>query len=72
MTIHNTNIPGLVKDTETNLVLNTNASEYQNYLLQKQRLKRNMSIEEEINNLKKDMQELKLAFQSILNGNNNG
>jgi hypothetical protein len=72
MTIHNTNIPGLVKDTETNLVLNTNASEYQNYLLQKQRLKRNMSIEEEINNLKKEMQEMKLAFQSILNGNNNG
>lgn len=72
MTLQHTNVPGLVKDTKTNTVLNNNLSEYQNYLLQKQRVKKSMSLEEEINNLKKEMQEVKSALQSILNGKSNG
>lgn len=71
MKIESTNVKGLVKDTETNLVINNNLSEYQNYLLQKQRIKRSMSLEEEINSLKKEMIEVKCALQSIINGNNN-
>lgn len=71
MKIETTNVKGLVKDTETNLVINNNLSEYQNYLLQKQRIKKSMSLEEEINSLKKEMIEVKCALQSIINGNNN-
>lgn len=71
MTLESTNIPGLVKDPNTNLVINNNLSEYQNYLLQKQRIKKTMTLEEEINNLKKEMQEVKHALQTIMSGKNN-
>lgn len=71
MTIESTNIPGLVKDTSTGLVINTNRTEYQNYLLQKERLKKSMSVEEEINNLKREMQDVKNALQAIMNGKTN-
>ena len=71
MTLESTNVPGLVKDTSTGLVINTNRTEYQNYLLQKDRIKKSMSLEEEINNLKKEMQEVKHALQSIINGKHN-
>lgn len=71
MTIEKTNVAGLVKDLSTNLVINNNDAEYKNYLLQKQRIKETMSMQEEINNLKIQMQEIKSAFQTLMNGRNN-
>lgn len=71
MTLESTNVPGLVKDTSTGLVINTSRSEYQNYLLQKDRIKKSMTLEEEINNLKNEMQEVKIALQAIINGKHN-
>lgn len=71
MTIEKTNVAGLVKDLNTNLVINNNDAEYKNYLLQKQRIKETMSMQEEINNLKIQMQEIRSAFQTLMNGRNN-
>jgi hypothetical protein len=71
MTIEKTNVAGLVKDVSTNFVINNNEAEYRNYLLQKQRIKDSMLIQEEINTLKCQMQELKTAFQTLMNGRNN-
>jgi hypothetical protein len=66
MRLQTTDVKGLIKDTETNLVINTDMNEYQNYLMQKQKIKSDMLIQEEINTIKKEMHELKLAFQSIV------
>lgn len=71
MTIEKTNVAGLVKDLNTNLVINNNDAEYKNYLLQKQRIKETMSMQEEINTLKNQMQEIRSALQTFMNGRNN-
>lgn len=71
MTIEKTNVNGLVKDLSTNFVINNNEAEYQNYLLQKQRIKESMSMQEEINNLKLQVQEIRSALQTIMNGRTN-
>lgn len=66
MTFQATNIKGLVKNTETNVVVNNDNNEYQNYLMQKQKIKSDMQVHDEINTIKREMQELKVAFQSVL------
>jgi hypothetical protein len=71
MTIEKTNVNGLVKDLSTNFVINNNEAEYHNYLLQKQRIKESMTMQEEINSLKTQMQEIRSALQTIMNGRNN-
>jgi hypothetical protein len=71
MTIEKTNVNGLVKDLSTNFVINNNDAEYHNYLLQKQRIKESMSMQEEINSLKIQIQEIRSALQTIMNGRNN-
>jgi hypothetical protein len=65
MTFQATNIKGLVKNIETNVVINNDTNEYQSYLMQKQKIKSDMAIQEEINKIKQEMSELKIAFQSI-------
>lgn len=66
MTFKATNIKGLVKNIETNVVVNNDTNEYQSYLMQKQKIKSDMAIQEEINKIKQEMSELKIAFQSIV------
>jgi hypothetical protein len=66
MTFQATNIKGLVKNIETNVVVNNDTNEYQSYLMQKQKIKSDMAIQEEINKIKQEMSELKIAFQSIV------
>lgn len=66
-----TNINGLVKDTDTNVILNDNMSEYQLYLQNKNRVKQTKSIQNDIDNLKKEFAEIKSMFKQILNGNTN-
>jgi len=66
MTFQATNIKGLVKNIETNAVINNDTNEYHMYLMQKQKIKNDIAIQEEINRIKQEMSELKTAFQSIL------
>lgn len=60
---------GLVRDMSTRAIINTNTSEYQNYLLRKAALEsKNRQLEEqsiEINNIKADISELKQLILSL-------
>jgi hypothetical protein len=62
---------GLVRDTETNAIINTNTTEYQNYMARKQRISANESqIEfhgQEIDSIKKDINEIKQMLTALLN-----
>lgn len=69
--LQKTNVEGLSKDVETNVILNNNASEYQLYLQNKLRVKQSKSIQGEIDSLKKEVSEIKNLLVQVLNGKNN-
>jgi hypothetical protein len=69
--LQKTNIEGLVKDTENGVILNNNMSEYQLYLQNKSKVKQSKSIQEDIDNLKKEFCEIKSMLQELINGKNN-
>lgn len=56
------NHPDLVRDPTTNAIINRNASEYQNYLDNYNRLKRE---QEDLQNLKNDVNSLKTDIGDI-------
>lgn len=67
---HKTNIDGLVKDLNTNVIVNNNNSEYQLYLQNKMRSKQTKNLQNEIDNVKKEISEIKNLLQQVLNGTN--
>lgn len=62
---------GLVRDMNTKAILNTNKADYQKYLERKQAIenKNNQFLKqsEDINNMKKDVQELKEMLTAFMN-----
>tara|TARA_Y100000361_G_C11150582_1_gene340760 strand:- start:990 stop:1193 length:204 start_codon:yes stop_codon:yes gene_type:complete len=56
----------LVKNSRTNFVVNTNRSEYDEY---KSRQKKAESMEEDLAELKSEMNEIKQLLRSLVNGN---
>lgn len=68
--LQKTNVEGLVKDTENNLILNNNMSEYQLYLQNKLKIKQSKSIQQDIDNLKKEFSEIKSMLQELINRKN--
>jgi hypothetical protein len=70
--LQKTNADGYVKDTETNVALNTNINEYNTYLMNKAKIKQSKAICEDIEILKKQVMELKTLIQQITSGTNNG
>jgi hypothetical protein len=62
---------GLVRDTETNAIINTNTTEYQNYMARRERITSNESqIElhgQEIDSIKTDISEIKQMLTALLN-----
>jgi len=65
----------LVRDTDSNAIINTNKTEYENYISNYNRLK---SEREELNNLKKsvsslnsDMEEIKSLLKLLVKEKNN-
>ena len=70
--LQKTNADGYVKDTETNVALNTNINEYNTYLMNKTKIKQSKAICDDIENLKKQVNELKVLIQQITSGINNG
>jgi hypothetical protein len=71
MKIQSTNAKGFVKDTETNLVINNNISEYNNYLVQKQRIKNNLHIEKELQAMKRQIHNQQIVinqFKEFMDG----
>jgi len=65
------NNDGLVRDTETNAIINTNTTEYQNYMARKERIMSNESQivlhGQEIDSIKTDISEIKQMLTALLN-----
>ena len=63
----------LVRDTESNCIINTNKSEYQQYLARKQQKQNEVSkvenIERDISTLRNEITEIKDLLRSLVNGN---
>lgn len=61
--------PNLIRDNSTKAILNTNNTEYQNYLSIKKskefETKRIENIEYNINNLKNDLNEMKILLKKL-------
>ena len=66
--------PSLVRDTQSNAIINTNESEYENYMKLKAKMLERKSQEdqntEDINNLKQDMEEIKTMLRVLINKEN--
>ena len=63
----------LVRDRNTNQIINTNESEYQQYIARRKRKKvekeKALSVEEDLANLKSEMSEIKSLLKEVVNGN---
>jgi hypothetical protein len=66
--------PSLVRDTHSNAIINTNESEYENYMKLKAKMLERKSQDdknsEDINNLKQDMEEIKTMLRVLINKEN--
>ena len=63
----------LVRDEETKAIINTNMTDYNNYIMQK-RIKEKesqkiQSIEKEVANIKEDLNEIKYLLRRMINEN---
>ena len=63
----------LVRDPNTDQIINTNASAYQQYINRREQRKRekekSLNVEEDIANLKSEMSEIKSLLKELVNGN---
>tara|TARA_A100001015_G_scaffold107084_1_gene118804 strand:- start:1179 stop:1406 length:228 start_codon:yes stop_codon:yes gene_type:complete len=62
----------LVRDNNTNQIINTNESEYQQYVTRRKQRKlekaKSLSVEEDLVNLKNEMNEIKSLLKELVNG----
>ena len=65
--------PGLVRDESTDQIINTNTHEYEQYITRhKKRFEqkeREKSVEEDLADLKSEMNEIKSLLKELVNGN---
>ena len=63
----------LVRDPNTDQIINTNESAYQQYINRRQQRKhekeKSLNIEEDLANLKNEMNEIKSLLKELVNGN---
>ena len=63
----------LVRDPNTDQIINTNASAYQQYINRREKRKiekeKSLNIEEDIANLKNELGEIKSLLKELVNGN---
>ena len=63
----------LVRDPNTDQIINTNASAYQQYISRREQRKRekekSLNVEEDIANLKSELSEIKSLLKELVNGN---
>ena len=62
----------LVRDSNTNQIINTNESEYQQYIARRKRRKlekeKSLSVEQDLASLKNEMNEIKSLLKELVNG----
>ena len=67
------NNQNLVRDTESNCIINTNKSEYEQYLARKQQKQSEVNkvdnLERDISTLRNEITEIKDMLRSLVNGN---
>ena len=63
----------LVRDPNTDQIINTNESAYQQYITRRQKRKlereKSLNVEEDIANLKNELGEIKSLLKELVNGN---
>ena len=63
----------LVRDPNTDQIINTNASAYQQYINRREQRKRekekSLNVEEDIASLKSELSEIKSLLKELVNGN---
>ena len=63
----------LVRDPNTDHIINTNESAYQQYISRREKRKREkekyLNVEEDIANLKSELSEIKSLLKELVNGN---
>jgi len=63
----------LVRDPKTDQIINTNQNAYQQYISQRKKRKlekeKSLNIEEDLANLKSEMNEIKSLLRELVNGN---
>mgnify|MGYP001286914764 FL=1 len=62
----------LVRDSRTNQIINTNNTEYEQYLARRKKRKlekeKSLSVEEDLASLKNEMNEIKSLLKELVNG----
>ena len=63
----------LVRDPRTDSIINTNSNAYEQYISQRRKRKlekeKSLNIEEDLANLKSEMNEIKSLLRELVNGN---
>ena len=63
----------LVRDSRTNQIINTNNTEYEQYLARRKKRKlekeKSLSVEQDLATLKNEMNEIKSLIKELVNGN---
>jgi len=63
----------LVRDPNTDQIINTNESAYQQYITRRQKRKiekeKSLNVEEDLANLKSELSEIKSLLKELVNGN---
>ena len=63
----------LVRDPRTDSIINTNTNAYEQYISQRRKRKlekeKSLNIEEDLANLKSEMNEIKFLLRELVNGN---
>ena len=63
----------LVRDTNTNQIINTNTNAYEQYMNRRRQRKlekeKSLSVEEDLASLKTEMSEIKSLLKELVNGN---
>lgn len=58
--------PGLIRDPNSKAIINEDKTSYQKYIKEKHIRDRNIQFENEINNMKSDINEIKTLLHEIL------
>jgi cell shape-determining protein MreC len=66
-----TDAKGYVKDVTTGVVLNNDSQEYAAYILQREQNRRMQSYQKDIEFLKSELHEIKMALNTVLKSNEN-
>jgi hypothetical protein len=66
------NFPNLIRDSKTNAILNTDSTEYNNYIRTKQKISSQKhqikKMEEDLSELKSSMDDIKQLLRKLTNG----